>query len=320
MGRVHTVSTAGIAASERIFFWNAGSHEIGGVQATPLADVFEAEASTRRLGNLMVFGLRAAPHRVQSGRSDAGIRVADPFLRLRYQRSGQSTIEQDGMRRVMRAGEWMVFDSSRPHCFVNEQEASQLSLQLPRSVLSERDYRLAKSLQGPFSMDGRVSKLLFECLRLSIEELDDTSEVTEQALGYSMLEMFRVAINEVGSVRDRATGREVMEQRVREYIRRNLCDPELSVESIAKAMGCSPRYIHKTFEGKESVSRLIWSQRLDRCRLELMAAHGQSITLTELAYEFGFSSSAHFSRTFRSRFGMTPSDFRIRVADGSLIN
>jgi len=318
MGRVHTVSTDGIAVSERIFFWNAGSREIGGVEATPLGDVFEAEASTRKLGGLMIFGLRAAPHRVRWGQNSASRVGGDSALRLRFQRSGQSTFEQSGVRRQVDAGQWIVLDPSRPHYFINEQEASQLSLHVPRSLLSERDYRLGRSLEGPFSMDGRVSRMLFECLRLSIEELDDTSDLTEQALGHSMLEMFRVAINEVAAVRGRATSREVMEQRVREYIHRNLCDPHLSVESIAKALGCSPRYIHKAFEGKESVSRLIWSQRLDRCRLELMAS-AQNVTLTELAYEFGFSSSAHFSRTFRSRFGVTPSEFRLQVAEGRIL-
>jgi len=316
MGRVHTVSTAGIAASERIYFWNSGSREIGKIQATPLGDVFEAQASTRRLGRLLIFGLWAAPHHVRLVRDHRAPPEQESFLRLRYQRSGESVVEQDGIQRTLRAGEWLVIEGSRPHAISNACEASQLSLQLPRSVLSQRDYRLAKTLRGPFTMNGRVSKLLFECLRLSIEDLDDTSEPTEQELGLSMLEMFRIAINEVASERDRSTNREVVEQRVRDYIRHHLCDPDLSVESVARAMGCSARYIHKIFEGQESVSRMIWSQRLDRCRRELMAPNSQNLTLTELAYEFGFSSSAHFSRSFRHRFGTTPSEFRRQCGEG----
>lgn len=318
MGGVHTVSTAGIPASERIYFWNSGARTLGKVQATPLGDVFEARASTRRLGHLLVFGLWAAPHHVRLVRDHAAPPEEGGFLRLRYQRSGECTVEQDGRQRSMSAGQWLVIDGSRPHTVSNMCEASSLSLQLPRSVLSARDLRLAKSLHGPFAMNGHVSKLLFECLRLSIEDLDEMSESASQELGLSMLEMFRIATNEVAAQQDRSSNREVMEQRVRDHIRRHLYEPDLSVESVAKSMGCSSRYIHKIFESQESVSRMIWSQRLDRCKEELMAPRNRDLTLTELAYEFGFSSSSHFSRSFRTRFGMTPSEFRSKIDEGAV--
>jgi AraC-like DNA-binding protein len=291
--------------------------KIGDLSVTSLNSVFEAEAATRQFGPLVVFGLKASPHRIASSRK-CEPDLQESLLRLRYQRSGESVIEQAGIQRTLRAGEWTIIDGARPHSMINTKEASQISLHLPRSLLSDRDYRIATSIGGSLPMGGRVSNLLFECLCFSIEELGVTSELTEQELGLSILGMFRVAINEVASEQQRSTSREAVEKRVRDYIHRNLSDPDLSVEAIARAMGCTARYIHKIFEGKESVSRMIWSQRLDRCRLELQSVRGASLTLTELAYEFGFSSSAHFSRTFKERFGVTPSAFRVRVIEGQV--
>ncbi len=312
MGGVHRVSTVGIPVSDRTTFWTRGANEVGSIGAinvSPLSNVFEAEAQTRKMGPLLVFGLKVTPHKViQCCKRDEGV------LKLRYQRSGESVIEQYGGRRVLRSGEWTVIDGSLPHCMINTEETSQISLHIPRGVLSERDFRLASSIGRTVPMSGSVGKLLFDCLRFSLEELEETSEPTEFDLGTSMLEMFRAAVNQVASERMVASSRETIEQRVREYIRRNLNDPSLSVASIANAIGCSGRYIHKIFEGQESVTRIIWSQRLERCRLELTSAGRRRRTLTELAYQYGFSSSAHFSRAFKERYGVAPSAFRKQAA------
>jgi AraC-like DNA-binding protein len=311
MGRVHSVSTAGIPIPDRLTFWTTGANcvtSIGRIRASSLGNVFEAEAATRRFGSLLVFGLTAAPHRVTQY-----ARGQEAVLKLRYQRSGEALIEQAGREVVLRAGEMAVIDGSRPHCMVNTVESRQISLHLPHGILSERDIKMAHSVATAVPMSGRVGKLLFDCLCYTLEDLKETNEPTEQDLGASIFDMFRAAIHEVASEQVCVSSRDTVEQRVREYVRRNLSNPDLSVETIASAMGCSGRYIHKIFEGQESITRMIWSQRLDRCRLELMSERGQRLTLTELAYEFGFSSSAHFSRAFKERFGITPSAFRQQV-------
>ena len=48
--------------------------------------------------------------------------------------------------------------------------------------------------------------------------------------------------------------------------------------------------------------------RLDGCRGDL--ARQSDRTISEIAFAWGFSSSAHFSRAFRKRFGVTPTAFR----------
>ena len=57
-----------------------------------------------------------------------------------------------------------------------------------------------------------------------------------------------------------------------------------------------------------TADRWIWHQRLLRCREALAAADGTPVS--QIAYRWGFSDAAHFSRAFRRAFGTAPRDFR----------
>jgi AraC-like DNA-binding protein len=74
-----------------------------------------------------------------------------------------------------------------------------------------------------------------------------------------------------------------------------------------------PRPQHFRTEG-HTVAAWIRERRLQQCRRDLadprMAAH----TITAIAARWGFDSPTHFSRTFRSTYGLPPHQFRRQVA------
>jgi AraC family transcriptional activator of tynA and feaB len=85
-----------------------------------------------------------------------------------------------------------------------------------------------------------------------------------------------------------------------------LRDPDLSIDQISAALGCTKRYLHMLFSDRGiTVSDYIWRARLQNCRQELEAQSGK--TITDVAFSWGFSSSSHFSRVFRRYFGVVPS-------------
>ena len=61
-----------------------------------------------------------------------------------------------------------------------------------------------------------------------------------------------------------------------------------------------------------SVSEWIWDRRLQRCYDLLTRPEPRPLSVTEVAYQLGFSSSSHFSTAFRRKFGISPSDLRRR--------
>ncbi len=63
------------------------------------------------------------------------------------------------------------------------------------------------------------------------------------------------------------------------------------------------------FEGAGGVAAYIWSRRLDLAFDAIVRSIARG-RLADIAYAHGFQSEPHFSRAFRARFGMLPSELR----------
>lgn len=77
---------------------------------------------------------------------------------------------------------------------------------------------------------------------------------------------------------------------------------------MAQIAGTSVRRMQETFADYvgSSPSATLLDIRLDRAHTEL-AAGGSGVTVTDVAFRWGFSSPARFAAAFRKRYGITPS-------------
>jgi acetamidase/formamidase/AraC-like DNA-binding protein len=99
--------------------------------------------------------------------------------------------------------------------------------------------------------------------------------------------------------------------RLCQAIERRLDDPDLTPARVAEAEGISGRYLQKLFEGSgSSFTHYLRERRLQRTSAELSNPAEAHHSISEIAYRNGFSDSAHFSRVFRHRFGLSPREFR----------
>ena len=88
-------------------------------------------------------------------------------------------------------------------------------------------------------------------------------------------------------------------------------DPDLTPERIAFALGCSRASLYRAFaKHGESVSAAIWQMRLERARRMLTSPQGIGLLISEIAALSGFREMPNFTRMFKRRYGMTPSDAR----------
>jgi AraC-like DNA-binding protein len=98
---------------------------------------------------------------------------------------------------------------------------------------------------------------------------------------------------------------------IKRYIETHLRDADLSATAVAAGLDLSPRYIRMVFAGtEESVSDYIMRRRLEECAQQLVSVPLAGCSITEVACEWGFSSMAHFTRSFKGRYGMTPTEYK----------
>lgn len=98
---------------------------------------------------------------------------------------------------------------------------------------------------------------------------------------------------------------------IKQWVRRHMTDPALTLSRVAKAHGLAPRTIQELFHRDgTSYSSFLLAERLDHVRRMLFTPSLNGHSISKLAFEAGFNDLSYFNRTFRERFGCTPSDFR----------
>ena len=94
-------------------------------------------------------------------------------------------------------------------------------------------------------------------------------------------------------------------RQIREYILEHIHD-NLSVDALANQIGMSVSTLQRLFKNayQMTVMEFVRTRRLELARLSLLE---QGITVSEAAYQAGYSSPANFSTAFQREFGYTPS-------------
>jgi AraC-like DNA-binding protein len=91
----------------------------------------------------------------------------------------------------------------------------------------------------------------------------------------------------------------------------NLHRSGLTIERIAQSNGISARHAQRLFaQSGQTFSEFVLDQRLATARHLLIAASNRHRRISDIAYESGFSDLSYFNRTFKRRFGATPSDIQ----------
>jgi AraC-like DNA-binding protein len=99
--------------------------------------------------------------------------------------------------------------------------------------------------------------------------------------------------------------------RVRAFVSANLGDTALSARMIAQGIGLSVSHVHRLFRHEpQTLMEFVWEQRLAAAHRALAGGCEPPLSIGEIAWRNGFSDLSHFSKSYRRRFGISPSDSR----------
>jgi AraC-like DNA-binding protein len=90
-----------------------------------------------------------------------------------------------------------------------------------------------------------------------------------------------------------------------------LDDNSLTIASVARYFGLSSKLVQRLFErAGMTFTEFVLEQRLQLARRLLSGQDSRQNKIGAIAYAAGFGDLSYFNRTYRRRFGMTPSEWR----------
>lgn len=234
---------------------------------------------------------------------------------VEFVQQGKINILQAGQTLLSNAGMGAIFTASEAYDLECVGQVRSLYLEIPRKEFAEqfRNDRIpvARTMATSRGL-GRIAAEFCSTLASEGTALDPT---VRARLGDEMMDVLALALD-ADDKDEPLLDQAVQQSRLRSvkaWIEQHLTDPDLSLENVAKNNGISLRHLHYLFRLTDmSVSEWIWDRRLQRCYDVLTRRELRSLSVTNVAYQLGFSSSSHFSTAFRRKFGISPSDLRRR--------
>jgi AraC-like DNA-binding protein len=307
----HHWSTNRVFVGERAAAWSSiNTRYFGRLRVSSLSDSpLDASLSAYQVGELRMFSITAPAHHVERD-STCGELPTDDFFKLVLQVSGHGKVEQQQCRVDLAPGQWILYDPRAPYAITNHERCTLLVTQVPRKLLS--GLRLSGPLAGRSGHDNvaGLHGVFGTYLRALSDQLPGLPDGAGQAISESVMGLLTSTLTEnLRRSSEPVPLPSVLKLRARQYMLAHLYEPDLSIQSIADALRCSKRYLHKVFEDDAiGLERQIWQARLERCHGALTQEAGEGRSAAQIAYAWGFKSSAHFCRLFKQRYGMTPGE------------
>jgi AraC-like DNA-binding protein len=283
---------------------------------SPDPAAFTARLDTVPFGHAQVWSLDYTS--VSSRRTSREIRRSDPeYYQIALVRAGRQGIEQNGASAVIRCGDLVFYDSSRPYEAVSAgttASTEMVVLHFPKTLLPLPAHQVAGLYAIPLPGTAGIGHLLAAFL----------ASLAGGRIGYTERDALRletIAVDLTTAVLAHHLEREnpplrstthTLYLRIVAFVEDNLRRPELRPATIAAAHRISLRYLHRIFQQYHpvSVAAHIRTRRLDRARCDLADRRLDHLTIATIARRWGFSRPADFSRAFQCHTGTSPRDYR----------
>lgn len=267
---------------------------------------FRAVVRRQWIDDLALVDCECSPCSGVRGRSQIAATDGDHLVVL-INRGGSETVSQDGHEALLRPGDAVAWDSSRPARFVVWEPLVKRSLLIPRPALEAAGFDLAGGVL--IDRDTAAMQLLGSYLDTLSHTLPALTGTAITAARNATLELLRGAL-QPGTPSDPSATRPALRDQVERWLGQRLSAGHLDAETVAAAHGVSARTVNRLFSDTgETLSGVLRAKRLARVREELLAGDAG---VTALAARWGFFDASHLTRNFRAVYGLSPREYRRR--------
>lgn len=315
-------STDHVLAPERYRYWDSIVSQAlvpTTLVSEHLAD-FRASSEALDLDRSQIFA-QSYPS-LQAFRTPQLIRQGDPgVFQLWLTVSGKVEFRQADRHTVVGAGDFVLYDSSRPFhgraAAVDGDAVSSLIMQFPRAALplpsNLLDHLTARCISGQAGVGALFRRYLTDLMdHAPTYDVDDAPRLAKVTLDLCSAVLASAARTEAGL--ELESQQSILRARIKAFIQQHLADPGLTPASIAAAHHISSRQLHRIYrdEGR-SVAESIRASRLEAIRRDLGDPRLRSQAIGLVAARWGMVDQSYFSRAFRVAYNITPRDYRHQI-------
>lgn len=270
-----------------------------------------ARMEVRDLGDATIFTHRSSGIRLlrtaKLARQDAM-----PVIALSVQQRADGRIEQRGRQHVVAPGELLVVDLSAPYDYSWSGDGAAGCLQIPFDQLG-LPLDLVRRAAAEVAASPLCRMVTEHIAQLARDPAGITDDAASAAVAAASIDLARALLASAASSgrRTRQVLAETLLTRIRTFARLHLADPDLTPATIAAAHSISVRQLYKLCADADlSLEQWIIHERLQRARRELTQPDRRHVPIGAVALGWGFRDPTHFTRRFKARYGMTPSQWR----------
>lgn len=315
-------TTADIPVREKFAYWHdVVCRNLVDLEYSLVGDRFDAAFHAMPVADLHLCRIQASPHRAE--RNNTGIsRSTSATLVFNFVLSGSLVAEQDGRAAQLRVGDGALCDADRPYKLHSNETFDLACLRVPRQVIVSRVGHPQRFSAFNFSERSELAPMVFAYLSRLVERAPELGDNAGLKVSQNFMELLVSMVAEFAeSNRPSLTEyRGLALMRVKATIERSIADASATPATIAAELSLSQRYINQLLENEgTSLSRYLWSRRLERCAEQLRSSALRGRGISQIAMENGFNDLSHFSKAFRNRFGASPRDYRSMASAGTLV-
>ena len=168
-----------------------------------------------------------------------------------------------------------------------------------------------RRLDSRIGFDNAALAVAVKSLRTELTRTDELSNLYIESWAIQALVLLHRLFDEFHHQSQvRLTKNEI--SKVVEFMEANIAK-NITLECIATLVGLSPRHFRRLFRASTGVgpNEMFTNMRLEKAGRDLR--HSQK-NVTEISLDCGFSQPQHLATAFRRKFGLTPTEFRRKVA------
>lgn len=221
--------------------------------------------------------------------------------------SGNARLEQDRRIAIQGPGDFVIYDAAKPFVYDFPESYHILLAKIPRRAMLSRMPDAERLTAVKVGSSGSEMGAFAAGMIRTAASLDlPGGGAAPSKIGLALVDIlsaaFEIKLADRKDLCDRQAG---LLKRAKDYMRARIDESELDVDSIAAALHVSPRTLSRAFASEETtVIKWLWKERLDASYSAL--SEGRVAQVSDVALGCGFASGSHFSRMFKSTYGVLP--------------